>query len=186
MIPNLRFLAVVVFGCAPFAVAADQPTPTVGKIIDSSIASVEREFVPLVEAMPEQAFNFAPTAGEFKGVRTFALQAKHVAYVIFEVSAAALGEKNPSTTGSNESGPDSVKSKEQIVRYVKDAFALAHRAAQTLTAQNATEMVASPFGDGKMSKLDAVNISVWHSFDHYGQMVVYARMNGIVPPASRK
>ncbi len=166
--------------------AADQQAPTVGKIIDSSLASVEREFVSLVEAMPDRAMDFAPTSGEFKGVRTFAQQAKHVAYVMYEVSAAALGEKNPSTTAANENGPDTVKSKQQVVRYVKDAFTYAHRAAQTLTAQNATEMVASPFGDGKMSKLGAVNIAIWHSFDHYGQMVVYARMNNIVPPASRQ
>ena len=172
--------------CAPFALAADQPAPTVGKVIDSSLSGVEREFVSLVEAMPEDKMNFAPTSGEFKGVRTFAQQAKHVAYVNYEVSAAALGEKNPSTTAANENGPDDVKTKDQIVKYVKDSFALAHRAAQTLTAQNATEMVASPFGDGKMSKLGAVNIAVWHPFDHYGQMVVYARMNGIVPPASRQ
>jgi hypothetical protein len=185
MIQQLRFFAVALV-CAPFAVAADQPAPTVGKIIDSSLAGVEREFVPLLEAMPDSAMNFAPTTGEFKGVRTFAQQAKHVAYVMFEVSAAALGEKNLSTTAPNENGPDTVRSKEQIVRYVKDAFTLAHRAAQALTAQNATEMVPSPFGDGKMSKLGAVNIAIWHSFDHYGQMVVYARMNGIVPPASRQ
>jgi hypothetical protein len=185
MIQKLPFLAVALL-YAPFAIAADQPPPTVGKIIDSSLAGVEREFVSLVEAMPDRTMDFAPTAGEFKGVRTFGQQAKHVAYVIFEVSAAALGEKNPSTTGPNENGPDTVRSKEQIARYVTDAFKYAHRAAQTLTAQNATEMVASPFGDGKMSKLGAVNIAIWHSFDHYGQMVVYARMNGIVPPASRQ
>jgi hypothetical protein len=185
MIQMLRFFAVVLVG-ASVTVAADQPAPTVGKIIDSSLAGVEREFVPLVEAMPEGAMNFAPTSGEFKGVRTFGQQAKHVAYVMYEVSAASLGEKNPSTTAANENGPDGVKSKEQIVKYVKDAFALAHRAAQTLTAQNATDTVASPFGNGKISKLDAVNVAIWHSFDHYGQMVVYARMNGIVPPASRQ
>jgi hypothetical protein len=181
----IRFFAVAL-AFASLAGAADEPAPTVGKIIDSSLAGVEREFVPLVEAMPETAMNFAPSAGEFKGVRTFGQQAKHVAYVIFEVSSAALGEKNPSTTGPNENGPDTIRSKEQIVRYVKDAFTLAHKAAQTLTAQNATEMVASPFGDGKMSKLGAVNIAIWHSFDHYGQMVVYARMSGVVPPASRQ
>jgi hypothetical protein len=185
MTPKLRLLAVALAGTS-FAVAADEPAPTVGKIIDSSLAGIERELVPLVEAMPESAMNFAPTTGEFKGVRTFGQQAKHVAYVIFEACSAALGEKNPSTTAANENGPDTIRSKEQIVRYVKDSFTFAHRAAQTLTAQNATEMVASPFGDGKMSKLGAVNIAIWHTFDHYGQMVVYARMNRIVPPASRQ
>jgi len=43
----------------------------------------------------------------------------------------------------------------------------------------------SPFGQGQMPKSGSLAIAVWHSFDHYGQMVVYARMNGIIPPASR-
>src|SRR5438270_12978093 len=101
MIQKLGFLAVVLV-CSSFALAADEPAPTVGKIIDSSLSGVEREFVSLVEAMPDRAMEFAPTAGEFKGARTFGQQAKHVAYVMFEVSAAALGEKNPSTTAANE------------------------------------------------------------------------------------
>lgn len=172
--------------CAPFVFAADKPAPTVATIVDGSLSGIEREIVPLVEAMPEQAMNFAPTAGEFKGVRTFAQQAKHVGAVIYMVSAAALGEKVPSSAGEGENGPASVTTKAEIAKYLKDAFAYAHRAAKSLTAQNATELMASPFGDGKMSKLGAIDIAVWHSFDHYGQMVVYARMNGIVPPASRQ
>jgi uncharacterized damage-inducible protein DinB len=185
MIPKLSRFAVAL-ACAPFVFAADQPAPTTANVIDSSLSGVEREFVSLVEAMPANKMEFAPTAGEFKGVRTFSQQAKHVAYVLLEVSSAALGEKNPSVTAANENGPDTVRTKDQIVRYVKDAFSVAHRAAQSLTAQNATEQVASPFDNGKMTKLGAVNIAIWHSFDHYGQMVVYARMNGIVPPASRQ
>jgi uncharacterized damage-inducible protein DinB len=176
----------IALACAPFVFAADKPAPTLASIIDGSLSGIEREIVPLVEAMPEQAMNFAPTSGEFKGVRTFALQAKHVGFVIYAVSSAALGEKNPSTSDEAENGPATVKTKEDIVKYLKDAFAYAHRAAQSVTAQNATELMASPFGEGKMPKLGAINVAVWHSFDHYGQMVVYARMNGIVPPASRQ
>lgn len=176
----------IALACAPFIFAADKPAPTMAAILDGSISGIEHEIVPLVEAMPEQAMSFAPTSGEFKGARTFAQQAKHVAFVIYEVSAAALGEKNPSATEANENGPATVKTREDIAKYLKDAFAYAHRAAQTVTAQNATESIDSPFGDGKMSRLGAINIVAWHSFDHYGQMVIYARMNGIVPPASRQ
>jgi DinB superfamily len=182
---KLRSFAIAL-ACAPFVFAADKPAPTLASIIDGSLSGIEREIVPLVEAMPEQAMNFAPTSGEFKGVRTFALQAKHVGFVIYAVSSASLGEKNPSTSDEAENGPATVKTKEDIVKYLKDAFAYAHRAAQSVTAQNATELMASPFGEGKMPKLGAINVAVWHSFDHYGQMVVYARMNGIVPPASRQ
>jgi len=54
-----------------------------------------------------------------------------------------------------------------------------------LTVANQLEQVPSPFGEGKTTRGYMVSVVVWHSFDHYGQMVVYARMNGVVPPASR-
>src|SRR5438105_714758 len=116
---KLRSFAIAL-ACWPFVFAADKPAPTVASIIDGSVSGIEREIVPLVEAMPEQAMNFAPTAGEFKGVRTFGQQAKHVAYVIYEVSAAALDEKNPSTTVENENGPANITSREEIAKYLKD------------------------------------------------------------------
>ncbi len=181
----LRLLTSVL-ALAGSALAADQPPPTVARMIDGPIRTIENEMVPLVEAMPADKFDFAPTGGEFKGVRTFAQQAKHVAYVNYAVGSATLGEKNPSTTGPNENGPDTVRTKDEIVKYLKDSFAYAHKAAQSLTAENATDLMASPFGDGKMPKLSAINVVGWHAFDHYGQMAVYARMNGIVPPASRQ
>ena len=162
--------------------AAD--APTVGKVFDEPVTEAEKEIVPLVEAMPADKFNFAPTSGEFKGVRTFAAQAKHLAAVVYLVSAASLGEKPPVDTGG-ENGPDSVKTKEQIVAFLKGAFTYGHRAALALTPRNQLDMVKSPFGQGEMVRAAAVNIIGWHSYDHYGQMVEYARMNGVIPPASR-
>jgi hypothetical protein len=172
----------VLFATSLWANAAD--TTTIGKVYDGQLTSMEREFVPLVEAMPADQFNFAPTNGNFKGVRTFAEQAKHAAAVLYMVSAAALGEKPPVDTGG-ESGPDSARTKEQVVQFVQASFAYAHKAAQFITSTNELDMVKSPFGDGQVTRASLGTIMLWHSFDHYGQMVVYLRMNGIVPPASR-
>ena len=72
--------------------AADS-APTASQVFDRQLKSTEGEFVSLVEAMPADKFNYAPTAGEFTGVRTFAQEAKHAAFVLNEVSAAMLGEK---------------------------------------------------------------------------------------------
>ena len=166
--------------------AADPVAPPISKIFDQQLTSLEREFVPLVEAMPAEKFSFAPTGGEFKGVRTFAQQASHVAYVNYAVAAAVLGEKNPSETDSSENGPANLKTKEDVVKYVKDSFAYAHRAMATLTDANLTGLVQSAFGNNKTTRIYMANVTLWHSFDHYGQMVVYARMNGIIPPASRQ
>lgn len=159
--------------------------PTVAGIYDQPISAIERDLVPLVEAMPADKFSFAPANGEFKTVRTFAEQARHVARNVYLVSAAALGEKPPVDVGTTENGPASVESKEQIVQYLKGAFAYAHKAAQSLTAANQLDLVKSPWGDERIPRAYLVSVAAWHSYDHYGQMVVYARMNGVVPPSSR-
>lgn len=163
--------------------AADKMT--VARLYDSQLKTAEAEIVPLVQAMPADKFSFAPTNGEFKGVRTFAQQAKHLAAVIYIAAAAAKEEKPPVDLGSGENGPDSIASKEQIVKFVEDAFAYAHKVMGTLTEKNQLDMVKSPFGGPDVARAGIAATTVWHSFDHYGQMVVYLRMNGVVPPASR-
>jgi uncharacterized damage-inducible protein DinB len=165
------------------AQAKDAPKPkTITSILDGGIKSVESEFVPAAEAMPEDKYGFAPTNGEFKGVRTFAQQVKHVAAVNYLVAAAILGEKPPVDLGG-ESGPDSIKTKAEIIKFIKDSYAYAHKAVATVNAENATGEVQLPFG--KFTRMGLSMLVVGHSFDHYGQMVEYLRMNGIVPPASR-
>jgi hypothetical protein len=165
--------------------ALAQNAPTVAKFYDGQITSAEREIVPMAEAMPATKYSFAPTNGDFKGVRTFALQVRHIATVNYEVAAAALGEACPVDKGKDENGSNELATKEQIVKYLKDSFAYAHKAAQMLTAENQLAMIKSPFGDGQMPRVSAVSIVTWHSFDHYGQMVVYGRMNNVIPPASK-
>jgi hypothetical protein len=171
-----------------FAIAQQQPPKPPangGEVIERQFSNLEHEFVPLVEAMPADKFDFAPTNGEFKGVRTFAQQAKHVAATNYQVAAALLGEKPPVDLGKGDNGPDNIKSKDEIVKFVKDSFAYAHKAIGTLNEKNLVEMYDGPFG-GKANRMGSANLMIWHSFDHYGQMVVYLRMNGIIPPASRK
>ena len=74
------------------AFAAETPqAPPINKIFDGQVRQVESEVVSLAEAMPAEKYNFAPTNGEFKTVRTFSQQMSHIATVIYEVSAAALG-----------------------------------------------------------------------------------------------
>jgi DinB superfamily len=157
---------------------------TATEILDHSVTSVEHEFVPAADAMPEDKFNFAPTNGEFKGVRTFAQQIKHVAAVNYEVAAAILEQKPPVDIG-DESGPASLTSKAEIMKYLKDSFAYAHKAIATINDKNLTEPVKSPFGEGRVSRMGLALEFAVHANDHYGQMVVYLRMNGIIPPASR-
>jgi len=167
--------------CSAFA--ADM---TVARLYDSQLSQVEGEMVSLVKEVPETAFAFAPKQGAFNNARTFAQQAKHVATVMYMVSASAMGQKPPVDLGSGEEGPATVKTKEQIVKYLSDAFAYAHKAMNSLTDKNQLELVKAPFqGMPDMARAGIANIAISHTFDHYGQMAVYARMNNIVPPASR-
>jgi uncharacterized damage-inducible protein DinB len=172
---------IVLLACFAHAQGANK---TVTAVLDGQIKSVEGEFVPAVDAMPEDKYSFAPTNGEFKGVRTFSQQAKHVAAVNYMVAAAILGEKPPIDLGS-ENGPDTIKTKADILKFVKDSFAYAHKAVATVNETNMVQPVKSPFGEGETTRLGLATVFAWHSFDHYGQMVEYLRMNGIVPPASR-
>jgi hypothetical protein len=157
---------------------------SIAQVLDHGVASVEGEFVPAAEAMPEDKYSFAPTSGEFKGVRTFAQQAKHVAAVNYLVGSAILEEKPPVDLGS-ENGPDAIKTKADIVKFLKDSFAYVHKAVRTINDGNLLSPIKSPFGEGMVTRLGMATLIVGHCFDHYGQMVEYLRMNNIVPPASR-
>jgi predicted outer membrane protein len=158
--------------------------PTIAQVMDRGVAGVEGEFVPAAGAMPEDKYSFAPTSGEFKGVRTFAQQVKHVAAVNYMVGAAILEEKPPVELGG-ENGPDSVKTKADIEKFIKDSFAYVHKAVASINEGNLLKPIKSPFGQGTTTRLGMGTLIVGHCFDHYGQMVEYLRMNGIVPPASR-
>lgn len=169
------------------AAQAPKPKPaqhTLTELLNGNISNMEHEFVPAADAMPEDKFNFAPSNGEFKGVRTYAQQIKHVAAVNYELAAALLEQKPPVDIG-DESGPASLTSKADIMKYLKDSFEYVHKALATVNEENLTKTVRSPFGEGSVSRLGLAMSVASHGFDHYGQMVVYLRMNGIVPPASR-
>ena len=169
--------------CCTLASAKDN-AGTIATVLDQNIASVEEEFVPAAEAMPEDKYSFAPTGGEFKGVRSFAAQVKHVAAVNYIIAAAILGEKPPVDTGE-EAGPASMTSKAEIVKFLKDSFAYAHKATLSLSDAEAVKKGANPFGKDQVPRMALPSWIPGHCFDHYGQMVVYLRMNGIIPPASR-
>ena len=177
MISKFLMLAVV---AAPMF-AAD-PLATV---FDNDLKGVERDVLGLAGAMPADKYKFAPTNGEFKGVRTFATQAKHIATILYQVASAELGEKPPVDIGTTDNGPDSIQTKDQVLAYLKGAFAYAHKSIATLTVKNQLDGIKSPFENGTIPRISTASMFTWHTFDHYGQMVVYARMNGVVPPGSQ-
>lgn len=163
-------------------IALAQTRLTVVQVLDFWVSHTEKEVVSAADAMPEDKYSFAPTKGEFTGVRTFAGQVKHLSAVNYRLAARILGEK-PLHGEQGETAPDSIKSKAQIMDYVKGSFAVLHRAVAAINEENMLELLTS--GDGPKDRLQCAVGSVAHSNNHYGQIVEYLRMNGIVPPASR-
>jgi hypothetical protein len=196
------FAALMIFGftAAAFAQAGatgkqdarpqqpPQPEPTIANQIDRQITRLEKEFVEAAEAMPDDKFNFTPErlnlkGSDYKGVRTFALEVRHVATANYGLWSPITGDKMPAgVKGPN--GPENLTSKADIIKYLKDSFVLGHKAAATLTAQNLNDKLKTFRGEAP--RLYLASFPVAHAFDHYGQMVEYLRMNGIVPPASRE
>ncbi len=167
------------------SIAAYAQRASVAEIVDHQVKGVESEFVPAAEVMPENQYSFAPTNGEFKGVRTFGQQVKHVAAVNYELAAAILGERPPADS-NEEKGPASMQSKAEILTYLKGSFQSLHKAIASISEKNMTEPVKNPWGEkDPVNRLGLAIMAAGHPWDHYGQMVEYLRMNGIVPPASR-
>jgi len=160
---------------------------TLRSTLEFQLTIEEHEFVGLADAMPADKYNFAPTNGDFTGVRTFAQQVKHVATANDRFFGAILG-KAPATPGDRfeqENGPDSIKTKAQIMQYLRDSFAEAHKAINSITAENAFQPVSKAPIPFLQTRAALAIFACVHMNDHYGQMVEYLRDNGLVPPASR-
>jgi hypothetical protein len=146
----------------------------------------EKVIVSAADAMPADKYGFSPTDGEFKGVRTFGQMVKHLSATNYILAAAAFGEEPPADAG-DELGPEAVRTKAEILNYLKGSFAYLDKAIEAIGQKTAPVKSSpiSPLKSAEATRLALVVESLAHAFDHYGQMVEYLRMNGVVPPASR-
>ena len=168
--------------------ALSSPVPTIASAIDREISIVEKELIDAAEAMPEGKFDFSPeklnlAGSDYKGVRTFGQQLKHVAASNYLIWSPITGEKAPDTVNDGK-GPDNMTAKADIIKYLKDSFAFGHKAVATLNASNLVQPITRN-NKPPTTRLFLATFAPAHAFDHYGQIVEYLRMNGIVPPASR-
>lgn len=165
-----------------------KPNRSNAQILDFLLDFQEKRIIEVAEAMPAEKYDFVPPIGEFKGVRTFSEQLKHIAADNYLLGAGILGEDPPGDVNDDERGSASVKTKPQIIAYLKGSFAYMHRAAAAIddTKTPIPTPHISPWPDGTATRLGVAIEDCLHTWDHYGQLVGYLRMNGIVPPASRK
>jgi hypothetical protein len=155
------------------------------KSAEGLLGTFEGQCMGVVKAMPADKYDFSPAAlkiggAKFDGVRTFGEQVKHLAGANFYFASVVAGGKPE----MDDKAIGELKTKDEIVTALASSFAALHKANKTLTAENAFEVV--DFEGSKATRSLAAAFSVAHGFDHYGQMVEYLRMNGIVPPASAK
>lgn len=160
---------------APAKPAVGTPQPP-SQVYEKLLSLLEKQFVSAAEAMPDDKFNFSPTQGEFKGVRTFGGQLKHVAEANYYFFGGNMSEADMKVKSD---AIEKLTTKADILQALKDSFAQAHTFVGGITSENA--FVTTEHG----TRGGMASFGMAHLMDHYGQMVVYLRMNGIVPPASR-
>jgi uncharacterized damage-inducible protein DinB len=171
-----------VFAGFAFAQSPAAKPATESSTVLATWSMIEKDFTSAADAMPEDKYSFAPSAGEFKGARTFAQQVGHVACANFAFFKEFEGTKPDEDCRYN--GQEPKKNKAELMKYLRDSFQFADQAIAKLSAQNSLDKVEGNYG-GPSTKLGITVLAVWHASDHYGQIVEYLRMNGIVPPASR-
>jgi len=178
-----RMECLMLLGCTAVVfgqIKRTTPPTSVMEVFDRSVDGPERATLAMAEKMPESHYDFVPTHGEFKGVRSFAQLAKHIAVANYQMGAALLREKVPVEPGPHENGPDSVRGKADVVKFLRESFAYLHKAMATVNEHNLMEVVELPEG-GRVPRLSVVTAAISHPWDIYGQMIEYLRMNGIDP-----
>ena len=157
----------------PAHAQATEPTTgrSTGQVVDFILDIQERRVVEMAEVMPAGKYSFAPTGEGFQGVRTFAEQLRHIAADNYLLGAGILREAPPVDVGRGEEGSDAVRTKSEIIDYLKGSF---------------TTPPISPWPKGTATRLGVALEDCVHTWDHYGQLVEYLRMSGIIPPESRK
>src|SRR5262245_10853661 len=171
---------------ATLAVGQSNASQSVSATVDREVSTIENLVIGAAEAMPEADFSFSPETlkiqkSDYQGVRSFAGELKHIGASNYLLWSPVTDDKLLDDV-KDGNGPEKLRSKAEIVQFVRDSFALGHKAAASLTPEN---MLQVPTGS-KSCRLYLATFGVAHAYDHYGQMVEYLRMNGIVPPASRQ
>ena len=175
-------LAVAACLTFPAHAVGQEPIDPMAATVAQWFTMIERSFVALADAMPAEKFAFKPTNGEFTDVRTFGEQVKHVACSNFAFFNEIEKKEPPDGCGSG--GPHPATTKDEINDVLARVVRVCRPRAANDDAGERVEPAGGPYG-GMSTRLGLTTLAVWHASDHYGQLVMYLRMNGIVPPASR-
>jgi uncharacterized damage-inducible protein DinB len=181
---NKALLASIVCCFSFINISLCQQAPSFSIAVERQFNKIQSDIVSTAEAMPEEKFYFTPESLDiknsvFKGVRTFAGQIMHLATDNILIWSAITGDSVRADI-TDVNGPKSIKTKADVLKYLKSSFNVGRKAISMLTDKNAMGMIE--FRGRNLPRLDLAFYALTHANEHYGQMVVYLRMCGIVPP----
>lgn len=191
----LVLAACCICGASVLYAQSSAPVSVVSKIdpaksLDAAVTNLEKQLVPLAEAMPADKYNFSPSSGSFKagvavdykGVRTFGQELAHLIQVNDQLFLGVQGISEPdAATTAKIASIGKMTQKDDLIKALKESFANAHVAVASLTTENAWERAGRA---ATSTRAEEVTHALGHAYNLYGQLVEYLRMNGIVPPAS--
>jgi uncharacterized damage-inducible protein DinB len=183
--PSLKILFLGCMLAASLNCTAQQPLTSA---IERQFNKIESDILSSAESMPESQYNFSPESLHIKGAsmqgtRTFAGQIMHLATDNILIWSAITGDSVRADI-EDVNGPKTIQTKKEIIEYLKDSFAIGRKAIATLNTGNAMDMIE--FRWRKLARLDLAFYALTHANEHYGQMAVYLRMCGIIPPPTVK
>jgi uncharacterized damage-inducible protein DinB len=174
-------LAILTTGLLDFAALAQAPAG--GNPVSSAVRTAwdgaKRNLAQSAELMPESDYTFRPV----DTVRTFGQILAHVAGANYVFCSAAKGEKPPHGEDAFEK---TATTRAQIIKVLGDSIAYCDAAFAGLDDKRASDNVELPFGMGKGARALPLMLNTGHVQEHYGNLVTYFRIKGIVPPSSRQ
>ncbi len=152
---------------------------TASRVVQNAWNSAKRNIVESADQMPEANYAFKPV----DGVRTFGQILAHVAGTNYVYCSAAKGEPTPHAEDEFEKA---ATTKVAIVKALADSVAYCDAVYAAATDASNLEMVKSPFGNAQVPRLNPLLGNVGHNVEHYGNLVTYFRIKGMVPPSTKR
>lgn len=176
-------LVAIVCFLTPAARAQDsnkevKPVGSPSQVVLEGWNDIGRKLIAMAEDFPEDKYEFKPTPAQ----RSFAEQLLHASGVNYFFTNPVKGEKPPADENPKR---DLFKSKADIVAYVKKSFADGAAAIKAKGDKGMSDLVVDPYSHQYFRVSDLAYGFIEHSGEHYGQLVVYYRLSGLVPPESR-
>jgi uncharacterized damage-inducible protein DinB len=155
-----------------------KPADSPSKVVLDSWNDIGRKLIAMAEDFPEDKYDFKPTPAQ----RSFAEQLLHMAGANYYFTNPVIGQKPPA---GEDPKRDQYKTKADVVAFVKKSFADGAAAIQAKGDKGMSEQIVEPFSHQYFRVSDMAYTFIQHCGEHYGQLVGYYRLAGLVPPESR-